>query len=258
MIFRLNGTVEETLALTPVIQEWFEMSGEKIIMDTLYPDLFAGNLYVDRILCPNDVLTDASFDFSTVCWQKALRPVTETYAEYALGKVRLKNWRTLMTHSQEEASIAASFDMPAKLALITLKQLPEGLISGLKAKGYATFLPDQIKPCRGVLRALASLSSLYIGEDGAETAIALTTDVPAVVCYTFRNPVYFAPFRRDIPFEAIVPGDICGMAGSCLQGNGKHEFNRTYGIHCRQPEPFVCKQYITADMILDRVDKIGR
>ena len=261
MIFKLNGTIEETLALTPVIKEWHEMSGEKVIVDTLYPDLFFLNPSVARILGSTESLDEACFDFSSVCWQKYLLPVTEVYAKHVLGKANISNWRTFMMHPTEDDETANAIRFHSgysgRTALVSLKQDKAGLLKGLEEREYNVLDLGGITPSRGVWRALAQPASLYIGEDGPETAIALTTDVPAVVCYSFRNPVYFAPFRRGIPFEAIVPGKVCGMAGSCLQGNGRHEFNRTYRIKCPQPVPYVCKEYVTTEMILQAVDKIG-
>ena len=261
MIFKLDGTIENTLALTPVIFGWKEMTDEKVFLNVLYPELFDRNPYVDGIVTksmPNEGL----LDFNQISWQSVQKPVCETFMHFVFGKHRPTCWRTLMYHTEEDAKKAEAF-VPDKAVVVAMKNIPEGLMESLTREGYlVTKLTHQDCKSFHVFRAAVSRASLYIGDDGDDTAIAMTTDVPAVVCYTWRNPVYFTPFRRGIPFEVVSPRkEDCLYSDGCLS-NGLFEFGKTYQIRCyydvpnTMKEKMVCQRNATLQRIMQAVEKI--
>ena len=256
MIFRLNGNIEETLALTPVIKEWKIMNIGKVWTDTLYPELFIGNPYVDGVI-NNKVKSDWVLDFNTVNWQSNLRPVVESFAELLLGKVTLRNWRTIMYHTLADEDMARRFVSTNCNVVVVANGINRGIDTILKQKGYEVLrLPEESFGSLNIFHAVLSMANLYIGFDDSYAAIALTTDIPAVIIYTYRNPVYFAPFRRGIPFEAIVPlKEVCDISELCLKTNGFFEAGKTYGIKCSKKEIF-CAKELSAECIISAIDRI--
>ena len=255
MIFRLNGNVEETLALTPVMREWKSLTSDAVWADTLYPELFVNNPYVDGVISDR-IKNDSFLDFNTVNWQSHPRPVSESFAELLLGKNKLHYWRTIMSHSKGDDDVAETIIPKGRVAIIA-REMPAGVGAFLNQKGYDVFRLSG-KDCQswGVFRAAVSMASVYVGFDGNDASVVLTTDVPAVVIYSYRNPVYFAPFRRNVPFEAIVPAkEVCDVADFCFMANGLFESGKTYGLKCPK-HGFFCKKELAAESIIGTVERI--
>jgi hypothetical protein len=256
MIFRLDGTIEETLALTPVIRGWKELVGGELFLDVMYPNLFKGNPFFDGFVKPDS--KDTVLDYNRVEWQAVLRPVCESYMEFVFGRQRPSCWRTLMYNDDTDERRADSFIQPgSKVAVISMANPPSGLMEALAGRGYLVTLLTH-KDCLSahVFRAAVNRASLYIGDDGDATAIAMTTDVPAVICYDWRSPVYFTPFRRDIPFVALPPRkEDCPHADGCMMSNGFFELGRTFGVKCPLPE-ILCKKIVPIERIMEAVGKM--
>lgn len=255
MIFRLDGNVEETLALTPVMREWKYLTDGKVWADTRHPELFVDNPYVDGMVS-DKVKGDWFLDFNGVNWQANLRPVSESFAKLLLGKDKLHNWRTIMYHTSDDEHAAHSLVSKGKVAIIA-DGMSKDIDVFLRQSGYDVFqLSGETCNSWGVFRAAVSMASLYVGFDGNDAAVALTTDTPAVIVYTCRNPAYFAPFRRGIPFEAVVPArEVCDIPDSCLMVNGFYELGKTYGIKCSKKETF-CKKELPVVGIIEAVGRI--
>jgi hypothetical protein len=258
MIFRLDGNIEEVLALTPVVRGYKELTGERLILTVSLPDLFEGNPFVDSLIEP-EVTNDAIIDFNMVEWQAVLKPVCESYMELVLGKHRPVCWQSMMFHKTEHAERAKAF-IPEGAVLVSMAEMPAGLMEALAGKGYqVTRLTHKDCLSPHVFRAAVERASFYIGDDGDDTAIAMTTSVPAVVCYTWRSPTYFTPFRRGAPFEAIAPRkEDCLFADGCMMSNGMFECGRTYGVRCQLQNKMVCKKSVTLERIIQAVERIGR
>ena len=256
MIFRLSGNIEETLALTPIMKEWKALNGGKVWADTLYPELFEYNPYVDGIIS-DKVKSDWVLDFNNIDWQGNLKPVVESFGEFLFGKVKFRNWRTIMCHSSDDENVAKQLISSKNNIAIVSDRINKDVDVVLTQRGYEVLrLPEESFGSWRIFHAVASMASLYIGFDNGATAVALTTDVPAVVVYTSRNPIYFTPFRRDVPFEAIVPAkEICDMFETCLETNGLFEAGKTYGLKCSKSEIF-CQKELGMECIMNAVDKI--
>lgn len=255
MIFRLDGSIEETLALTPVMREWKITTSGKVWADTLYPELFIGNPYVDGVI-NNRAKSDWFMDFNNVNWQCNLKPVSESFAELLFGKRKLSSWRTFMSHTAEDESNARDL-VSGKRIVVVAEGMDSKIDDFLRSKGYDILrLSGKTDNSWGVFRAIISMAELYVGFDGNEAAVALTTDTPAVIVYTYRNPVYFAPFRRGILFEAVTPNaETCNISEVCLKGNGLFELGKTYGVKCPKGE-FFCEKIFPLDGIMNAVGKI--
>jgi hypothetical protein len=256
MIFRLEGRIEETLALTPVIRCWKEITGNTVWVNTMFPSLFRGNLSVDG-LTQDNLSDDVMADFNKVEWQVNLKPVVESYMEYILGKQRPLFWRTQMFHTEEDSHKAESLIPNARSVVLSMTNPPDGLVNVLASKGYFVVkLTAEECSSLHVFRAVVDKANLYIGDDGDDTAIALTTDIPAVVCYIWRSPAYFAPFRRGEPFEIVSPKKSdCLYADGCMISNGLFEMGRTYGVKCPMPE-MTCKKAVRLERIIEAVEKV--
>lgn len=259
MIFKLDSTIENTLALTPVIKGWKEMTNERIYLNVLHPELFKDNPYVDDIMTQS-MPDQPLLDFNQVEWQTTLKPVCESYLDFAFGKQKPPRWYTIMYNTDEDTLMSCAYvPAPAEhMAIVSMAEVPVGLIEYLAGEGYQVVRLTH-KDCLSahIFRASVRHTALYIGDDGDDTAIAMTTDVPAVVCYTWRSPVYFAPFRRGIPFEAVAPRKTdCLFADGCMMSNGLFELGRTYGVRCQMKEGMVCQKNITLERIIEAVERI--
>ena len=72
MIFKLDGGIENLLALTPVLVEWRRRNGPPIYVETLYPDIFRGNPYVNEV-SQRIKAVDYFFDLNLVPWHKLIK-----------------------------------------------------------------------------------------------------------------------------------------------------------------------------------------
>ena len=255
MIFRLDGSIEETLALTPAMKEWKEATSDLVWADTLYPELFVGNPYVDGVI-NEKVKGHCVTDFNNVSWQSSIRPVSDSFSEFLMGKRKRQSWRTIMKHSVEQEDVAMGIIGGRSNVVVVSEGMDVGVDDVLAKNGWSVVRMSGKKGLLGVYQAVVSMACLYIGVDGDDTAIALTTDTPAVVAYTCRNPVYFSPFRRGIPFEAIVPDkNICEVFDSCLSVNGLFENGKTYGVKCPKKE-ISCKEWVTVECVVKAVARL--
>jgi hypothetical protein len=249
MIFRLDGGIENLLALTPVLVEWRRRNGPPIYVETLYPDVFRGNPYVDKATRQVRV-HDFFFDLNLIPWHKLIKLVTESYAEKVLGDTNLSSWKTIMSHTRVEDAEAKKMIEGRKMAAVSFG---DEMMEGGKAREIEELLvmrgyvPIDVSSGRqkslGVQRAIISNSAIFVGSDGEEATIAFTTDVPSVVCYSYRDPCYFMPFRRGVPFSVILPSEIdCDMLRICLAQNSFSEYGKIYQHVCPKSEPFACRR----------------
>lgn len=263
MIFKLDGGIENLLALTPVLVEWRKRNGPPVRVETLYPEVFRGNPYVDEA-ARRIKAVDSFFDLNIIAWHKLIKLVTESYAERILGDTNLSDWRPLMTHTVVENVEAKRIVVDPKTASVCFDEemMEEGIAGAvqkmLSSKGYS--LAD-VSPGKqvsvGVQRAVISNSAIFVGTDGPAAAIAFTTDVPAVVCYSYRDPCYFMPFRRGQPFSAILPTPSdCDMLRICLAQNSFSEYGKLYGHVCQKTSPFACKKVDFKSRVEEAVEKV--
>ena len=263
MIFKLDGGIENLLALTPVLMEWRKRNGPPVRVETLYPEVFKGNPYVDEA-ARKIVAVDSFFDLNLVPWHKLLKLVTESYAERILGDTSLTTWRPLLANTIAEDAEARKIVVSEKTAAISLcdSMMEKGRIEEIKSllvsKGYVLVnVSSGSQPSIGIQRSVIAKSSIFVGTDGPESSVAFTTDVPAVVCYTYRDPCYFTPFRRGVPFApvAATPSD-CDMLRICLAQNSFSEYGKVYGHVCLKKEPFVCKRVDFKSKVEKAVERV--
>jgi len=258
MIFRLDGGVENLLALTPVLVEWRRRFGGPVVVDTMEPAVFRLNPYVDASGPMRMGSAERFFDMNLVPWPKLLQSVTETYAERVLGDVRMCSWRTVMASSKEEAVKAVAV-VPrgfrvAALCIDRNEMSDESEMqvrAVLEKEGYVA-VDVGMGRCGsvGVQREAIRLANVFVGTDGPAASVAFTTDVPAVVCYTWRDSCYFAPCRKSVPFEALVHGeDDCDSGKVCLAQNGSSEFGKVYGHDCPKTSRFACRKQEWGEMV---------
>jgi hypothetical protein len=140
----------------------------------------------------------------------------------------------MMFHTPKENAEAKKLTKGDKTAAISFDEetIEGGKIGEIKellvSKGYVLVDVSLGKQASlGVQRAVMSNSTVFVGSDGMAAAMAFTTEVPAVVCYSYRDPCYFAPFRRGVPFSAVLPlmGD-CDTLRICLAQNSFSEYGK--------------------------------
>ena len=255
MIFRIGRGVENMLALTPVLVEWRRRFGGPVRVETDEPEVLRANPYVDEA---GAVEADDRFmDVDVVPWPKMVRHVTETYAEKVLGDCRLASWRTVMASTREDVGKARALVPEGRVAALCLdpsemsREARSGVEQVLLEEGYSlAYVGLDRCGTLGVQRAAAGMASVFVGTDGPAASVAFTTEVPAVVCYTWRDPCYFSPFRRGVPFEALVHGEnVCDSGKVCLAQNGISEFGKVYGHSCPKVRPFACREMGWPEMV---------
>jgi hypothetical protein len=108
-----------------------------------------------------------------------------------------------------------------------------------------------------VAAAMIRESDVFVGEDGAMAAVAATTDTPMVVAYSCRPPRMTRPFRRGVPFEALVPGpEVCSVAERCFSENARGEFCHMFRLDCSNEDGMVCRSFLDADAVCDAVLRV--
>ena len=259
MIFKIDGSVSELLALTPVIRQWKSQENDKpIYVETYLPEVFFGNPDIEKAGECLD-LRDGWADVNMIRWHELEKSVTETYADNLLGHLRLDSWRPVMFCSREEqdraAAIVGSIEKPAAVGFDTKMIDPDswkGVITGVRQAGFEVVEVSRERlGSWGTVFAAIRMCQLFVGSDGDVASVAMTTDVPAVVCYSYRSPVYFPPFRGLVPFVGLVPdASVCDQNAVCHARNGKFEFSRMYFQGCSRENKFCCmKRELTGDVV---------
>lgn len=266
MIFRIDGEVGELLALTPVIREWHVRNpGGRVLVETAVPEIFAGNPDVE--LASQNILEIGDYyDMNFVRWREASIAVAETYAQMVLGDKNLASWKIEMACSDAEMSLARSAIVSAKpKAAVKFDEsvigagAAKGVIEALEGQGYEVFDVGYGRfGSWGAVYAAIGMADLFVGSDGDTSAIALATKTPAVVCYSYRSPVYFPPYRGSIPFEALVPSRaVCEHAPVCHARHSHVEFAKFYSQGCVMQSKFCCRDRELREDVLRAITRFG-
>lgn len=246
MIFRLAGGVENVLALTPVLAEWKRRNGLTVKVETRFPELLEGNTWVDEAAKVVDS-EENHMELGMIRWPLLVKSVTETYAERVLGDTDMLCWRTEMVSSDAELAGARERRPLGKVAMVSLgteeiaEDMRRKVVSAVVSRGYFVVNLEEERLLR-MRRAMIAVADLFVGIDGPDASLAYTTDVPAVVIHTWRDPCYFRPFRRGIPYVALAPSEReCSVGRICLANNGFSEFGKVYGCGCSVEPRFKCR-----------------
>lgn len=265
MIFRLDGGVENLLALTPVLVEWRRRYGRPVMVETGIPEVFVLNPYVDAAGRKLEG-EDHFYDLNLLPWPKMVKSVTEIYAERVLGDTHMASWKAVMVHSRsDDAKASKMVPGGARVAALCLDggEMPCAMAGKVAevvwARGY-TVVDAGMMQCGslGVQRAVISRAEVYVGVDGPTSCVAFTTDVPAVVCHTWRSTRCFWPFRRSVPYEVLGPSDNdCSMSKLCMAQNASSEFGKVYSHDCPTEPKFVCRELPFDRMVGEALDRIS-
>jgi hypothetical protein len=263
MIFKIDGELGELLALTPIIREWKRRnSGEKVLIETFSPRVFQGNPDVDDV---QTHIKDKGFfyDLGFARWRELGGTVAEVYADMILGDKNFKDWSQTFYCTQEDVEwanknvpktpfVAVGFDPQ-----YVNKESSEEVVKALRESNCLCVNIDPSSDY-GHMKAIIDKADLFVGSDGIQSAIAMTMNIPAVVCYSYRSLNYFPPFRKGIPFEAIlVNKDLCNQSGACYMKHALGEFAKVYNLKCVSKNQFCCKSRSVADEVLKAIRKIG-
>ena len=252
MIFRIDGEIGELLALTPIIREWRRRnSNEDVFVETNTPEIFYGNPDVVEAAVSISKI-GPYYDMNVVRWREIGVTVESIYADMILGDRNFVNWKPFMTSRSEDIDNANQFKTwntkgrPIVTVAFSGNMIDSGVadevVEEVERLGYVV---DGLNGFGtwGLARAHIDVADLFIGEDGAAAAIALTTDTPAIICYSYRSPSYFPPFRRDVPFRALVPErSLCENAPVCHSRRARIEFSKFYSQECVAENKFCCKK----------------
>ena len=247
MIFRIDGEIAEMLALTPIIREWTRRNGNKVLVETKTPEIFNGNPDVLMAGDGNVMARDSYYDMNQVRWRKLGISVEEIYAEMIFGDKNLRSWKPEMYVSDDTMKQAVS-RLPDKKPVAAIffedkvigKDSSQGAIDSVGEAGYEIVNLDSFESY-GLKYAAISNVDLFVGSDGDVSAIALATDTPAIVCYSYRSPHYFPPFRRGIPYTALVPDRVvCEHAPVCHSRHSFSQYASLYSQECVLEEKFAC------------------
>lgn len=260
MILKLDDGVENLLALTPVLAELRRRNGGPILVETQIPRIFWGNPDVDRAEERIDQ-NDMCLDMNMVPWPSLAMNVTELYASRVLGDILMRSWRMFMASTEEEKAEALSVMPKGKVVAycVDVAEVPADvdlrMRAVLESRGYVVM--NLAGMSLGAARVAIENSSLFVGTDGPVASVAFTTNAPAVVCYTWRDPCHFSPYRKGIPFESLVHNDrVCGDGKVCLAKNGYHELGKIYGHWCPKNPAWACRGVPFDEMMVSALDRI--
>ena len=252
MIFRIDGEIGELLALTPIIREWRRRNkNEEVFVETYTPEVFYGNPDVVEAAV-NIPRIGMFFDMNLVRWRERGVSVEEVYADVILGDKNFKDWKPFMASRPEDIDNAKQFKewmtvgKPVAVVAFNDKMIDSGMADeAVKAVEEAGYVIDGVSGLGvwSLVRSHIDSADLFMGEDGDEAAIALTTNTPAIVCYSYRSPAYFPPFRRGLPFRALVPDrSLCEHAPVCHARKSHVQFSKLYSQGCVDNKNFCCRK----------------
>lgn len=267
MIFRIDGEIGELLALTPIIREWRRRNnGEKVLVETNTPEVFAGNPDVEEASpCISEI--GKYYDMNVVRWRERGLPVAEVYAELVLGDKNLASWKVFMSSSDQDKKMAEEAkpktDRPVAAVDFSSGMLsPRAsnvVIDAVRGAGYEVYGVCLGKfGSWGPVHAAIGMSDLFVGSDGNSAAVAMATDRPVIVCYSYRSPVYFPPYRKDVPFVALVPSrSVCEHGPVCHVRNSRVEYSKFYSQGCVADAKFCCQDREMSGEIVSAILRIG-
>jgi hypothetical protein len=263
MIFRNDGEVEELLAMTPIIHEWKRRNpDDRIFVETTLPEIYHWN--PDVFESEENVAEQGPYyDMNMVRWPMCEFPVEEMYADLIFGERSISDWRPRMYASDDQKKQAEKLVGSGKKASVAFDdkmicaEAAESALLSVEGAGYELVRVAQIRPFN-LMFAVISATQLFVGSDGSATAIALATNVPSVVCYSYRSPVFFPPYRRAVPFAALTPSrSLCEHAPVCYSRNGCHEYAKTYSQGCVAGDKFCCQRRNLENDVAAAIRQIG-
>jgi ADP-heptose:LPS heptosyltransferase len=263
MIVRTTNGVREALALTPVLREFKRrFPEEKVTVETIHPELFMNNPFVDRA-----VEFGPGGDLVNLDMYSAVSDNThfvDQFARVILGDTRMASRAYevfLMPHEIEEGkkavnvleqhAVAVSFDKDFH----TDREVLDGVVGQLDELGYDVFILDSNLSLRKTL-AIINNCKLFVGLDDDISYMAMASKVPMVMGFSYRNPEAVRPYRRGIPFAPVVaPESRCKMVKFCESQNVIREFGVTYGLHCPNEDKFICARH-TLEQWSDAIEMV--
>ena len=267
MIFRIDGEVGELLALTPIIREWRRRNkNEEVFVETHTPEIFYGN---PDVVKAESTISHAGpfYDMNMVRWRERGISVEEVYADVVLGDKNFNNWKPFMSSLPDDVDNAKQFRFgmtrgkPVAAVAFGDKMFDSGMADeNIRAVEELGYVIDGLSGLRvwSLARAHIDGSDIFVGDDGDEAAIALTTNTPAIVCYSYRSPVYFPPYRRGIPFRALVPDRLlCEHAPVCHARHSHVQFSKLYSQGCVDDKNFCCKKRSLKKDVIEAIRSIG-
>jgi len=265
MIFRLDGEVGELLALSAIIREWRRRNdNQKVFVETNNPEIFTGNPEIEMAAISIPVVGEY-FDMNLVRWHELGIPVVEVYAKAIFGDKNLATWKMEMFHTEADEEVAnlmvPKTDKPIAVysfsSSVISDEASEGVFRVLKSLGYEVVTVDHSSlQTWGSIHAVIGMADLFVGSDGDTAAVAMTTKTPAVVCYSYRAPSCFPPFRGNVPFFALVPSrKLCEHGPVCHSRHSRVEFSKFYSQDCVSNDKFCCRD---RDLRKEVVSAIGR
>jgi hypothetical protein len=248
MIFRLmHGGVRENLALTPTLREWkTRKPDEKVLVETSMPELFVGNPCVDEVgtWFEDTTLIDLDVVEEPV---SGIHPV-DLYALIALGDMRLGSRR------MEVFATGAAAPVGDVLVGNEFSLRHEGILKALQARFGSVSVIRYDRREVGVTVSLLVQAKLFVGCDEDATWLAMTTDVPMVMCCGPRLVRQCRPFRAEVPFEAVTWK--CDLADSCARRFSSYGFGNMYYVHCPRLLRTACEALVTETDVMAAVDKV--
>jgi len=239
MIFRTSDGPRILLAATPIFREWKRRCLGDVLVETYHPEILAENDCVDFAGREVTDCSESVIDFDMVEWWERPRPVTETYAVYALRDIRLGSWRTEMYPNEELERASWQIGAIGGNAALVGAGVSDDVCEILNRMGYNTMSLNGIPMME--IAALAHAANLYVGLEGDEASVVLTSDIPAVVLHSWMSPEFFKPFRRGIPYKVVrIRETVCKDALFCSEKGIRAELGKVYGPRCTHDREMCC------------------
>jgi len=288
MIVVRKGALGDILMTTPAFRELRRRNPNMYIgVRTLFPDVFANSPYVDEASVRLDRNNERKLKLDAEYEKDFNRHPAHVYAKAIVGDCEFDWWNLELFPTEKERlyvdewwnkNVKDAWPVVVlhygitwvKLQSAEMEKLIQALTKEFKVilVGRKTRSKEYYPQFReGVLDLvdaewsihklnwLIQKANMFVGTDTGVMHIAATTTTPIVCCYGFVNPEFRKPFRQKIPFESVV-GDMSGCnIPFCAEGNKIKCPNGDFGgVRCKRD--YACAKSITAEMILEKVNKI--
>jgi ADP-heptose:LPS heptosyltransferase len=281
-----SGAMGDVLLCTPVIRQIYQdrQGYCEIEVVTRYPELFANNPYVAKVLCWDDLkYQDRHYDWILnldMTQEKNRRAhITEVYAFHAFGNRDFDKQPEIFATEQDILAVdnyIKTFGKPYIVAHNRCdanqpyrhvdSQLWQDLLSELARQSGLPILQigspdlDMALEFPGAIDArglfsvqqtqqLIARANLFIGYDAGPLHIAATTQVPIVAFFTLAHHALRAPLRRQGLFVPVAAQLDCY---GCAQ-----DYPLPWGFACRRGDS-LCAKSFAIDTTLTACLKIVR
>jgi len=271
--------------VVPVVEEYaLRHPGERVLVETDYPEVFRNSPHVERaevfvdepdeqLVCLDEVHEMNQLRFKTVDgFETRSYPdhLMDSYASVLLGDTRLMS-RSIRLYPSGEEALEGRMVADRRTAVVSFGGPRVTVEPGVKAEvceglvrlGYEVIAIDAVNGDIHRLHAIIDSARLFVGTDCDVAYLAMATETPMVMAFSYRHPLYWHPFRCGIPFFGFMPPyHVCSESAVCEEKYAAVEQGVVHYIRCPlegQPciSGFVASDFLKGVEEVLRCERLG-